>query len=904
MVTTTANILQPLNDSFVTLSGTIKSDAQFSVQPVAGDQIIWHDSSGLNISETLSVTGPTGAYDVWHIRASDGTAFYNSYTVGTGAIVTDTINLTPVSGQEVVTLTTSIATDAQFTVQPVSGDQIIYPNTITVDQSLVFTGSAGSYTVYHIVASTGQTYVINYTISGAFASTVNLAPGINYTLATLNSGFDPYVFQQWGVSPVAGEQIITLTSDGYFDNDGNYFTNTEHVHDAWHIALDGTATHFTVDSTGIGVTEDTTPDAFTFTDVTTANLNTAIESNTITVTGVTAGVDIAISVSGGEYAVDTGSGFGGYTSAATSVQLNHQVKLRQTSSASNATTTDCTLTIGGVSDTWSVTTESVDITPDQFTLNTVTSVPLSTVVESTEITVLGISAASPISVVNGQYAVNTGAGFGAWQTSAGTVSLNDIVKVRHTSSASYETNTQTDLTIGGVSSSFITTTEVQVIDSTPDAFTFTDVTGQALSTAIESNAITVLGVTAATNIPISVSGGEYAVSTDGGTTYGAFTSASSNVQLNYLVKVRQTSSNLGSTQTDCTLTIGGVSDVFSVTTLDVDVTPAPFELNSITNVPLSTVVESNEITVLDITAATPIPITVVNGEYAVNGGSWTTAAGTVVLNDVVKVRHASSVNYESLNQTNLSINGVSSAFRSTTLALEIDVTPDAFTFTDLIDQTTSSVVESTAIQITGMTPEQDVPVSISGGEYSISRDGGITYTAFTANTTTIVNGNYIRLRQTTSDSFNTRATATLTIGSVSSSWNVTTTTETIEQFNIVDPKATIDRSSGYSFTVKVPKSFNNWTRFCIYNEGLAMSLANATDFKLLLTARDGTEYSITRSINPNYFYVRQEVGCIDIMLGMIDAPEDFYHMDLIYYDDFHSQGAYLTQYRTMILELV
>ena len=96
------------------------------------------------------------------------------------------------------------------------------------------------------------------------------------------------------------------------------------------------------------------------------------------------------------------------------------------------------------------------------------------------------------------------------------------------------------------------------VDTTPDPFSFTDQTGVALNTAITSNAITVSGIDAAANI--SVSGGQYSI--DG----GAFTSAAGLVNNGQIVSFRVTSSSTDSTTVGATLTIGGISDTFSVTT--------------------------------------------------------------------------------------------------------------------------------------------------------------------------------------------------------------------------------------------------------------------------------------------------------------------------------------------------
>ncbi len=92
------------------------------------------------------------------------------------------------------------------------------------------------------------------------------------------------------------------------------------------------------------------PDSFAFTDRTDVELNTVVESDEITVTGIDA--DSAISITGGEYSVDSGD----YASTAGFVTEGQTVQVRQTSSSSYSTPTNATLTIGGVSDIFSVTT--------------------------------------------------------------------------------------------------------------------------------------------------------------------------------------------------------------------------------------------------------------------------------------------------------------------------------------------------------------------------------------------------------------------------------------------------------------------------------------------------------------------------------------------------------------------
>lgn len=104
---------------------------------------------------------------------------------------------------------------------------------------------------------------------------------------------------------------------------------------------------------------------------------------------------------------------------------------------------------------------TIDVTPDAFTFTDQTGVAPSTVIESNTITVTGIAAASLISITGGEYAIDTGSGFGAWTSAPGTVDDGDQVKVRHTSSADFLGNTSTTLTIGGVSDTFMSTTQAE-----------------------------------------------------------------------------------------------------------------------------------------------------------------------------------------------------------------------------------------------------------------------------------------------------------------------------------------------------------------------------------------------------------------------------------------------------------
>lgn len=96
-------------------------------------------------------------------------------------------------------------------------------------------------------------------------------------------------------------------------------------------------------------------------------------------------------------------------------------------------------------------------------------------------------------------------------------------------------------------------------DTTPDSFVFEDQIDIQFDTLVQSNAITISGIDAATNI--SISGGEYSI--NGGT----FVSTNGTVTNGQSIIVQQTSASTSQTVSDAILTVGGVSDTFSVTTI-------------------------------------------------------------------------------------------------------------------------------------------------------------------------------------------------------------------------------------------------------------------------------------------------------------------------------------------------
>ena len=190
-----------------------------------------------------------------------------------------------------------------------------------------------------------------------------------------------------------------------------------------------------------------------------------------------------------------------------------------------------------------------DSTPNAFSFTDQVIAP-GKVATSNTITVSGINQAAPISVVNGRYSINGG----EYTLRAGTVSNGDTVTLRKASSAVAGEVATVTLSIGGVSDAW----QVATRDAVPDGFTFTDQSGVKANVIRTSNVITVSGI----NVPVEMTivGGKY--SRNG----APFTSAKTTVSNGDQIRINLKSSSTGGATVNSTLSIGGVSDTFSVTT--------------------------------------------------------------------------------------------------------------------------------------------------------------------------------------------------------------------------------------------------------------------------------------------------------------------------------------------------
>jgi hypothetical protein len=269
------------------------------------------------------------------------------------------------------------------------------------------------------------------------------------------------------------------------------------------------------------IATDAVPDAFSFTQIMDAEINTAYQSNAVTISGLT--LPSPVTISRGEYCINSGN----WTNQQQNVNNGDQVVVRAISSGSYEVTSTAQLTIGGVSAEFWITTKpiyyntvqkqdfvktncgqgyaghtvtyeitanaftsfisveeanqqalnqiqqygqayadsqglayctAIDAIPDAFFFNTINNAEVNTAYESQNITITGLTLPSAIGLSNGGGAYRINNG--PWLATASEVNNGDQVTLRLTSAAGYQETTETTLTIGGVNAVFAVTTKV------------------------------------------------------------------------------------------------------------------------------------------------------------------------------------------------------------------------------------------------------------------------------------------------------------------------------------------------------------------------------------------------------------------------------------------------------------
>lgn len=410
-----------------------------------------------------------------------------------------------------------------------------------IDSAALEYGAVWNGSQYLLFDAAGDTHVLA-------ANLTNLAAATPFR-PTVDGVTESATVRAWSSVHWQDNQYIALTSKGLLISSDGHAWVTQQALDYPYIYQrlgDKAVVAGSYGSIWVSACAPMTTLLTTFLEQRDVKLSTLMESNTLKVSGLTGSV--SLTVSGGEYRKNGGA----YTKTKGTVQNGDTLQVRHTSSSKSNTAVTTTLKAGTNTYTFKSTTFVMDSTPDLINWIAKTGVTPTSLVESNVITLSGINVPVAVSVTGGEYRINGG----AYTKSKGTAKVGDTLQLRQITSSKSNTTVKTTLTVGGVKPVFSTTT--LVIDSTPDAFSFTALTGIALNSWVESESITVSGINTA--VAVSISGGEYSVNG------GEYTKAKGVAKAGDTLQVRHMSSKSSKKTVTTSLTVGTVKAAFKSTT--------------------------------------------------------------------------------------------------------------------------------------------------------------------------------------------------------------------------------------------------------------------------------------------------------------------------------------------------
>ena len=181
--------------------------------------------------------------------------------------------------------------------------------------------------------------------------------------------------------------------------------------------------------------------------------------------------------------------------------------------------------------------------------------------------------------------------------------------------------------------------------------------------------------------------------------------------------------------------LGNAIQSVAITLLNVveDTMVDEYSFTNVSGAALSTQVISDAITVAGIDG--PVSISITNGEYRIDAGTWITTSGIVSAGDFVELRQTSSSVYETPVIATLNINGITANWRVTTLA---DVPAEQVV--SIGGDSNIRAGEACVIETTGIDWTNIIQVTLSSGitEYALTVLGA----GFVYIPTTVPTGSY------------------------------------------------------------------------------------------------------------------------------------------------------------------
>jgi hypothetical protein len=269
---------------------------------------------------------------------------------------------------------------------------------------------------------------------------------------------------------------------------------------------------------------DLIPNQFSFVDQVNVGFSTLITSNTITISGIDTGQFAKATIAPNTFEFNVVDSSGNtlypYTPFEKDVAVGNKITLRTISSNLPSTKTTGTLSVTGISAPFSVTTRppAYDTVPNQFSFIDLNNLNLNTLTESDDITLTGISTGffATASINNGEYrVVRNGVVVKNYTTEPFEVTLNDVIRLRRTTSSFSEqsitvsfqiTGVDTSNSIDGVSSTISDnwTITTKLLDCIADSKSLSSISNAPLST-LRTTSFVATGFDDGCNMKISTS---------------------------------------------------------------------------------------------------------------------------------------------------------------------------------------------------------------------------------------------------------------------------------------------------------------------------------------------------------------------------------------------------------------
>lgn len=454
----------------------------------SGTNVTWKSTNTFNVTNLTAST----TYYFTGLAANAGapsgvTSSGSSFTTKDLSPIGTSIAVSTAPTTTTVTLTVSISGGTatsywieQYSSSAYSGTPITYtaqatgvfPLTgLTASTPYYFKGVAASNSGTSIVRSGGATPTFT-----TLAIPVAAPTGVTVAFSNQTRTTATVTVSASGGGAVGSYNIKNYTSSSYTTEASPQFTFTLNgatfsvtgltQGTSYYVKGFATNTGGTGSSTGSTLTtlsNDTTPNAFSFTATTGADLSKIYTSDSTTLTGLTGNTLLTGSVTNGSMYASIDGWVTSYNPVAnptlfiTDANGSIAIKLRGTSSSSNSTKVTVTGTVGGVSGTYDITTLAlavVDTTPDAFTFADATGLVPDGGLVSTAVTFIGGMTANKlvsVSITNGDLYYLQGSmvkfsGTGLYTDDGGQL----VVYMNTSTPYTYSTTKTVTLTVGGV----------------------------------------------------------------------------------------------------------------------------------------------------------------------------------------------------------------------------------------------------------------------------------------------------------------------------------------------------------------------------------------------------------------------------------------------------------------------